>query len=81
MAVKIQLNRQAVRQLLNGREVQADLERRASRIAQAAGPGYTHEVAPGRNRARAGVYVEDAALAGSGPKQAAKIKNAIRSGR
>lgn len=50
--VRIELNRQAVRQLLRSDEVLADLERRGRAVAAAAGPG--HEVQPyvGRNRAR-----------------------------
>lgn len=50
--VRVELHRQAVRQLLRSNTVLADLERRGRAIAAAAGPG--HEVQPyvGRNRAR-----------------------------
>lgn len=56
--VRIELNHSAVRQLLRSDEVKADLERRAKRIADAAGPGHDVDVSTGRNRARADVATE-----------------------
>lgn len=53
--VRVVLNRKGVRDLLVSREVQADLKRRADRIAAAAGPGNDADVTVGRNRARAGI--------------------------
>lgn len=55
MAVRITLNRQGVRALLRSPAMLADLERRARRIAAAAGPGHEVDGAIGRNRARAAV--------------------------
>lgn len=56
--VRIVLNRRGVRELLRSREIQADLERRAQRIAAAAGPGHEVTVEQGRNRARAAVRTD-----------------------
>lgn len=53
--VRIKLNREGVRQLLNGPEITADLQGRASAIANRAGPGFDPDVRSGRNRARATV--------------------------
>lgn len=53
--VRIVLNRQGVRDLLRSHEVSADLERRAKRIANAAGDGMEVEATTGRNRARVSV--------------------------
>lgn len=78
--VKIQLNRAAVRALLRSAEVQADLRRRAERIAAAAGPG--HEVVSyvGKNRARETVHTTtpEAAIAEQVHKN---LTNAIKAGR
>jgi tRNA A37 threonylcarbamoyltransferase TsaD len=49
------LRKDNVGKLLNSAAVQADLKRRADRIAAAAGPGMVASVQPGRNRARASV--------------------------
>lgn len=56
--VKVVVNPKAVRDILRGREMQADLERRARRISTAAGPGHRVESNVGRNRARAVVITE-----------------------
>lgn len=56
--VRISLNRQAVRDLLNGPEIMADLERRAARIADAAGPGMSYDVQPGKVRAHGRVWTD-----------------------
>lgn len=53
--VKVKLNRRAVRDLLRGKEVRAELARRGKRIADAAGPGHVVSVSEGRNRARVAV--------------------------
>jgi len=58
MASRVKLNRAGVRQLLRGPEMVADMERRAERVADAAGPGHRVDAAPGRNRARAVVITE-----------------------
>ena len=60
MAVRVVLNRKAVRDLLRSAEVKADLERRARSIAAAAGPGNEMESETGSNRARAAVVTETA---------------------
>lgn len=53
---KVKLNSQGVRALLRSTEVRNDLERRARRIAAAAGDGMEAESSIGRNRARASVW-------------------------
>lgn len=53
--VKIKVNKQAVRQLLRSNEVLAELERRATNIAVAAGPGMEVDSELGKTRARASV--------------------------
>lgn len=55
---RVELNRRAVQDLLKSEGVQADLRRRAERIAQQAGPGHAVEVQVGRNRARAMVWTD-----------------------
>lgn len=53
--VKIVLNRAAVRNLLRSEPVRKDLEKRADRIAAAAGLGFESDSRVGQNRARAEV--------------------------
>jgi hypothetical protein len=53
---RIELNRAGVKALLKSPEMVADLGQRASRIAQSAGPGHSHEAKAGRNRALASVW-------------------------
>lgn len=80
MAVRIQLDRQAVRALLRSPEVQADLRRRARQIAAAAGPGHEVETFVGRNRARATVRTTTPQAAAS--ERAHKtLTHAIQAGR
>lgn len=55
MTVKFQLNRPAVGQLLKSQAMQAELHRRAVRIAAAAGDGHEVEDFVGKNRARSTV--------------------------
>lgn len=55
MTTRFVLNRSAVRQLLRSQPVQAELKRRAEKIAAAAGPDHEVEVFVGKNRARATV--------------------------
>jgi hypothetical protein len=57
-SARIVLNRAGVRELLKCPGVQADLARRAERIAAAAGPGMVAESYVGRNRARSRVYTQ-----------------------
>lgn len=58
MAIKVQLNGAGVRALLKSPAMQADLKRRAERIAAAAGPGHKVETFEGRNRARSSVSTD-----------------------
>ena len=63
--MKIELNHDAIAKLLKSPEVEADLMRRAQRIASAAGNGMEAESSVGANRARASVITAtpDAMLA------------------
>lgn len=54
-SVRVVINRKAVRDLLRGTEVQADLRRRAERIASAAGPDHNVHLEVGEHRARAAI--------------------------
>lgn len=56
--VRVKLNREGVRALLQSSEVQNDLARRARAIAAAAGPGHDVNVGKGAQRARAEVVTE-----------------------
>lgn len=58
MAVKVVLNRSGVRALLRGVEVQAELKRRADRIAAAAGEGHIVDPHLGPNRARVAIVTD-----------------------
>jgi len=53
--VRIELNSDAIDELLKSDEVQEELERRGRLIAEAAGPGMEVEVTVGATRARASV--------------------------
>lgn len=53
--VRITMNKPNIRKLLRSPEMLADLERRAERIAAAAGPGFEVDSEVGPNRARAAV--------------------------
>lgn len=53
--MRVSINSQAIRELLRGAEVQADLLRRAEAIAAAAGEGHVAEIQVGKVRARASV--------------------------
>lgn len=53
--MKVELNRDGVRQLLTSPEVEADLADRAERIAAAAGDGFEASTITGRTRVRASV--------------------------
>jgi len=57
--IRIELNRDGVRQLLQSPEVLGDLKRRAQRIAVVAGPGFEVRAGNGPNRARASVGTTD----------------------
>lgn len=59
--VRIKINRQAARELLRSPEVLDDLDRRARRIAAAAGPGHEVISRVGRRRARSTVITTDPA--------------------
>lgn len=56
--VKLKFNRRGFEQLLKSPGVLADLERRAARVASAAGPGHGVRSEIGPNRARAAVVTE-----------------------
>jgi hypothetical protein len=58
VSVRIVLNHQGVRKLLTSPAVARELERRALRIAAAAGSGHRVEVEIGRARARAAVITD-----------------------
>lgn len=51
----MQWNRNAAREILKSPAVRADIQRRANRVAAAAGPGFEAWARSGRNRARASV--------------------------
>lgn len=53
---RIKLNPKGMRQLLRSPEMVQDLESRAARIAQAAGPGHAHAAKAGSRRALASVW-------------------------
>lgn len=55
MTVKFQLNHAGVRELLRSKEVQAELTRRARKIANRAGVGHEVEEFTGKNRGRSTV--------------------------
>ena len=57
-ATRIKLNLAGFRKLRRSPEVAADLEKRARRIADAAGPGHEVEVAKGRTRALGMVWTD-----------------------
>jgi len=57
--IVVELNRAGVRDLLRSDEVEADLRRRATAIAAAAGDGYEVEMFRGQNRWRATVRTAD----------------------
>ena len=58
MATRIKLNLAGFRKLRRSPEVAADLEKRARRIADAAGPGQEVEVTKGRTRALGMVWTD-----------------------
>lgn len=57
--IRIELNRDGIRELLKSNEVRADLQARAERIAAAAGPGFIADSTVGPNRARASAGTSD----------------------
>jgi hypothetical protein len=57
-ATRIKLNLAGFRTLRRSPEVMADLEKRARRIADAAGPGHEVEVTKGRTRALGMVWTD-----------------------
>lgn len=57
--IQVKMNRAAVRKLLKAPELREDLERRARKMASAAGPGFEADSQIGRNRARAMAYTSD----------------------
>ena len=57
--MRLKLNNKGFRELRNHPNVIADLERRANRIADAAGEGFEARAMEGRNRGRASVFTAD----------------------
>lgn len=55
------LNRKAIKALLRSDEVEAELRRRAERVAAAAGPGHRVDSGKGPSRARAAVITDTTA--------------------
>lgn len=60
MAVQLKINYRGIFELLRSDEVQAELVRRANRVAAAAGPGHRVESEVGKRRARAAVITDTA---------------------
>ncbi len=56
--IKFELNRDGVRQLLRGSEMQKVLKTHANQTASACGAGYKADTFVGTNRANASVYAE-----------------------
>lgn len=82
MALRIEWNRNAIKDLLRSPEVRADLERRAAAIkARADGPGeHIVDSQIGRNRARASVRTGDYKAA-KAEAESANLTRAIDAGR
>jgi hypothetical protein len=59
VAFRLELHDEGFRQLLNGPEVTADLERRGNAIAAAAGEGFEVRTVPGRTRVRVSIFTAD----------------------
>lgn len=57
---KVQLNKEAVRQLLKSEEMQGLVSSKASEIRNRCGDGYDQDIHVGRNRANAMVWAETA---------------------
>lgn len=70
---KVELNSKQVREALKHPAVQAELMRRAERIAKAAGPGFKATALRGTNRARASVITNTKAA------RRAEAKNGVLS--
>ena len=59
--VKVELDRAAVRSLLQSQEVSACVKKEAERVARAAGDGFDTDTYTGRNRINASVFAATAA--------------------
>jgi hypothetical protein len=77
---KIKLNTKGFRELRTSPKVQADLQRRAERVARAAGPGFQVENPGTKNRARRTVTAgtADAGRASTDPTVLLRALNAGR---
>lgn len=77
---QVKLNTKGFRQLRTSAKVQADLQRRAERVARAAGPGFQVENPDTRNRARRVVTAgtADAGRASTDPNVLLRALNAAR---
>ncbi|WP_425836955.1 hypothetical protein [Microbacterium sp. PA5] len=79
-SVRIELNSNAIANLLQSSQISSDLEARAERIAAAAGPG--HEVRVTKNRDRAVAFVTTATVeAMQAEAENGTLTNAIDAGR
>jgi hypothetical protein len=80
VADDVKLNRKGMRDLLRSEEVRKDLDRRAARVAAAAGPGMEHSSTIGRNRALAMVWTEtvDAMVAEATDRKLTRAIDAAR---
>jgi hypothetical protein len=80
MSPRIKLNSKAVRALLRSAEMVKDLDNRASRIAQAAGPGHSYQAKAGSRRALAAVWTTNQE-AREGEARGRNLSRAIDAGR
>lgn len=85
----VRLNRRNVGSLLKERKLRDDLERRAHRVAAAAGPGHEVQLYRGRNRWRATVRTTEPRATGAGRSQSgaytqgpmSRLRQAIQAGK
>ena len=80
MASRFKLNRKGIRDLLRSPAVEAELRRRAERIAAQAGPGMRVDGGVGPNRARAAV-ITDTIEARLAERRSKALTRAINAGR
>jgi hypothetical protein len=79
--VRIKLNLRGFRELRTSPEMDAEILRRARRVAQAAGPGFVAEQSPGVNRARAVVVPDSAEAALETARNPSVLIGALSAGR
>lgn len=81
MKPKAKLNMAEFRELRRSAEVKADLERRAKRVAAAAGPGFVARSQVGANRARASVATDTLEARRKAARDPAAFLRALERGR